>query len=154
MARLARVLLLVALVAGAALLGLVPSAAGGCAGPLIGLGSTPPQMPGSETAAPVTVDRDAELSVSGRWFHTGCSDTYVGGACSGDGASRPLETQSPMTGVRLELSQGTSTWPLGVADATGDDDVVGWQVSIPAEAVNGPATLSAAGARLPVVITG
>lgn len=139
------------LVSAAAVLGLVPSAAGSCVGPLIGLGSTPPEMPGS--VSPTSVDRDDELSVSGRWFFTGCSDAYASGGCSGDGLGRPLETQSPMTGVRLELTQGTTTWPLGTADATGDDDVVSWQVRIPDEARNGPATLTAAGAELPIVVT-
>lgn len=150
----ARLGLASALMTAAILLGVAPTAAGGCVGPVIGVGSTAPDQPRAETAAPVTVSRGGEVAVSGRWFHTGCSDAYVGGGCSGDGLGRPLETQSPMTGVRLELSQGTSTWPLGIADATGDDDVVGWQVTIPAEAANGPAVLSAEGARLPIVITG
>jgi hypothetical protein len=137
----------------AAVLGLAPVAAGGCVGPLLGLGSTPPDQPASETPAPATVDRGAEVSVSGRWFFTGCSDTYVGGGCSGDGPSRPLEAQSPMTGVRLELTQGQSTWPLGTADAVGAENVVAWQVRIPDDARNGPATLTAAGAELPISIT-
>ncbi len=141
------------MLSGAALLDVAPTAVGGCVGPIIGLGPTAPDQPRSETVAPVTVDRSGQVPVSGRWFFTGCSDTYVGGGCSGDGLGRPLETQSPMTGVRLELTQGTTTWPLGTADATGDDDVVAWQVKIPEEARNGPATLTAAGAELPVVIT-
>ncbi|HEY5786112.1 MAG TPA: hypothetical protein VIT65_15175 [Microlunatus sp.] len=152
MRTIARLVLALAAIAGAALLGVVPSAVGSCVGPLIGVGSTPPAMPGAENAAPVTVDRDGEVVVSGRWFFTGCSDTFVGG-CSGDGPGRPLETQSPMTGVQLELTQGTSTWRLGTADATGDDDVVAWQVRIPDEARNGPATLTAGGAQLPIMIT-
>jgi len=151
--RFARVVLALALVSAAALLGLAPSAAGSCVGPLLGLGSTPPAMPGSESAGPVTIDRDGEVSVSGRWFFTGCSDAYVSGGCSGDGLGRPLETQSPMSEVRLALSQGSSTWPLGTADAAGDDDVVTWRVQIPDEARNGPATLRAAGAELSIVIT-
>ena len=151
--RSAKALLALAVVTGAAVLGLATSAAGSCVGPILGLGSTPPEMPRSDTAASVTVDRDAEVAVSGRWFFTGCSDTFVGGGCSGDGPGRPLETQSPMTGVQLELSQGTSTWPLGTADATGDDDVVGWRVRIPADAGSGPAILTAEGAELPIVIT-
>jgi hypothetical protein len=149
----ARVVLASALTVTAAVLGLAPVAAGGCVGPLLGLGSTPPDQPASETPAPATVDRGAEVSVSGRWFFTGCSDTYVGGGCSGDGPSRPLEAQSPMTGVRLELTQGQSTWPLGTADAVGAENVVAWQVRIPDDARNGPATLTAAGADLPISIT-
>jgi len=149
----ARLCLASALVAAAILLGVAPTAAGGCVGPIIGLGSTAPDQPRAETAAQVTVSRDDEVSVSGRWFFTGCSDAYAGSGCSGDGLGRPLETQSPMTGVRLELTQGTTTWPLGTADATGDDDIVSWQVTIPDDARNGPATVTAAGAELAIVIT-
>lgn len=153
MGRSAKVLLASSVLSGAALLGVAQTAVGGCVGPIIGLGSTAPVQPPSETA-PATVDRSGQVSVSGRWFFTGCSDTYVGGGCSGDGPSRPLETQSPMAGVRLELVQGTTTWPLGTVDATGDDDVVAWQVRIPEGARNGPAILAAGGAELPIVITG
>lgn len=144
-----RVAAATALALSAALLGAVPAARGGCVAPVIGIGS-PPDQP-VESPAPVAVDRSSEITIAGKWFFDGCADVYVDRGC---GPRQPLETQTPKTDVRLVLTQGTRTWTLAAGDAgPAPDYAISWRVSIPTEAENGAATISADGAAAPVVIT-
>lgn len=150
MHHLGRGLLVLALAAVATALGLLPLSYASCVGPIIGLGPTAPDYP-TASAAPVLVDRDEVLVVTGNWFRDGCSDAYVSTGC---GPSRPLETETPRTGVDLVLTQGERTWVLGSADADGAPDYgVTWTVRIPSDAQNGPAILSADIPEVPIVLT-
>lgn len=91
--------------------------------------------------------RGGALTVRGDAFADGCQDT---GSCSGvlgcqscDYGPPPV----PLEDVPLLLRQGGREWELGVVDAgTADEGALGrtvWQVTVPADAAQGPATLVA-----------
>ncbi|WP_432537281.1 hypothetical protein [Kineococcus arenarius] len=142
-------------------LGVVPtvlpasSAAAGCAGPQLVVGSDPAaaQPDAVQSPAPVPIPASGQLQVAGQWFHEGCDDTGVAGA----GCAGPVTTsQSPMEDVDLVLEQAGSSWTLGTAGAAGHDEqyAIAWQVRLPEDVAPGPAVLSAAGAEVPVLIEG
>ncbi len=132
----------------ALLLGLTgPAADASCVGPALALGRSTPE---ATTGRRVPVHRGEEITVSGGWFRNGCSDVYVRSGCR----TRPVEEETPLRGVRLQLVQGARHWTLGAADA-GDRNTryaISWRVRVPATARPGPARLEAQDAVLRVRI--
>ena len=126
-------------------------ASGSCVGPVLAVGAS------VDAAHPPTtggvLQRGQIVTVTGEWFHSGCADTYS----SGPGCSRtpavPDDPEAPLTDVELTLHQGSRTWVLDTADATGDHYTVRWSGRLPADAKPGPAELRAESASLPVTIS-
>ena len=140
------------LACGAALLGLVqlPLAAASCVGPTLGVGDSvdgdrPPKTGLLPTA-------EADVVVSGVYFHTGCEDTSQAGGCA---ARASVDREAPMRDVDLVLEQGSSSWDLGTRSASSREEsyAITWAVQVPADAQPGPATLRAGGDELPVEIS-
>ena len=129
----------------AGLLGTWPvhGAAASCTAPTLAVGAPPEHGP---EPAPAVVVLGSRPTVTGDGFMTGCDDTGQGSGCRA-----PASEQEPMRDVALVLEQGGVSVVLATADA-GQDDVHGilWHVRVPTRFRPGPATLSAAGASLPV----
>lgn len=141
-----RVVLLLAVLGG---LSMVPSggAQASCAGPSLHARTV-------TTGAPRLLVGDT-MTVTGERFVEGCNDQGGGSVlgCSRDAG----EEVTAQRQVALQLRQGGRTWDLGTADASEGQDRFGrisWSVRIPIDAAQGPATLLAGNAKLPVVVTG
>ena len=95
---------------------------------------------GSSLVGEPVLQRGAEQTVEGQFFHDGCGDTQsCGVGCSGCTTDDP---ESPMENVLLELRQGGQRWTLDTADATGSGDVT-WTFTLPPEVRPGHARLVA-----------
>lgn len=127
-----------------------PVARASCVGPSLGVGAT--IDPGQPSSPPASLGRGETVTVVGVFFHAGCEDTGTSGP--GCGSAQPADPQSPLTDVRLTLTQGDRRWELGAADATDRDQqyAISWDVVIPDDVGAGAATLTAASATLPIVI--
>ena len=138
-----------ALLAGLSGLALVPypdaPSAASCAGPRL-------SIEGHGQNSPKWVDLVAgeKVTVTGRWFVTGCDD--VGEGSSGLGCAGDEETEVPLEGVELVALQGRSSSDqvtLAVADAgsAADNELgqVTWTFTVPDSLSAGPALLKAEG---------
>lgn len=128
-----------------------PAGSASCVGPQIAVGAVVPE-PGDPSPAPTTLQPGQQIVVTGRYFHSGCEDTVAYG-CTG--RQPPSDPEAPETGVVLTLVQGDRSWQLATADAGGRETnyAISWQVTIPADAADGAATLRAGMATLPVRIS-
>jgi hypothetical protein len=124
----------------------VGTAGASCAGPELRIGGS--------GEGPPTVHAGEQTSVRGSYFTLGCDDygsaTVFG--CSTDEG----ETVRPMRNVKLVLRQGDRRWDLASEDAgTARQNELGkitWQVRVPDDVREGPATLVAGTARLRVAV--
>ncbi len=92
---------------------------------------------------PPTVPRGSTITVRGRAFVKDCDDTGQGRGGFGCSSSQRRDPYGPLIGIRLELRQSGRHWTLGTADGHGDLGRVSWQVTVPAGAHPGRATLVA-----------
>lgn len=112
-----------------------------------------------EVAEGLVLERGTTVTVEGRGFAEGCSDSMgceVGPGCDDCEYDDPPER--PMTEVALVLRQGNRTWELAVDDAgSAADDRLGWTswtFEVPADVKPGRARLLASPAQpAPVTIT-
>lgn len=127
-----------------------PDARASCVGPSLGVGAT--TDPGQPSRPPASLGRGETVTIVGVFFHAGCEDT--GSSGPGCGAAQPADPQTPLTDVRLTLTQGDRRWELGTADATDRAQryAISWDVTIPDDIAIGAATLTAVSATLPIVI--
>lgn len=125
-----------------------------CVGPSL-------EVPGVPTGSPVAdpstgqvltavrLSPGQQLTVRGSYFFDGCNDT----SDSSPGCSGPqVRSQDPSRDVHLVLTQGSRSWDLGTADATGPQYAVSWPVTLPSDLAAGGATLTARLAGLPVEV--
>ena len=135
----------------AALLGVAGPvlARGSCVGPTIAVGTD--LDPAAPPADGGTVRAGQPVTVTGRWFHSGCEDT---GGTTGCGEPPP-DPEAPLLAVELVLRQGGQSWRLDRRDAAprSEQYAVRWSGTIPPQVRPGPAELTAAGATLPVTVT-
>lgn len=147
MRRLVRLGLLVAVAAAGLGLFAPTTASASCAGPSItvpGPTASPTSLPDSDVPVPVVrLEPGATVTVTGRDFAAGCDDT---GSVTvyGPGCERadPPKPSVPLQDVALELTWNGRTFPLGTADAGGEETgyATSWTFTVPEDVVPGVAT--------------
>jgi hypothetical protein len=98
----------------------------------------------------IVLERGAEQSVEGQWFHDGCADTGSCSAVLGCQSCEYDDPESPSQDVELRIAQRGRSWALGTVDAA-DSGRVTWTFDLPAGIRPGHARLLADGAQ-PVVV--
>lgn len=128
-----------------------PAARASCVGPSLAVGAT--ADPGQTANTPANLGRGQTTRITGIFFHAGCEDTFSspGPGCQ---APQPSDPESPLTEVRLTLTQGDRSWELGTADPADREQqyAIIWDVTIPNDVAVGAAELTAASASLAVEI--